>query len=569
MLTGINFAAQSVGALLFAPLAKRFPTRSVLASAVLVFGLVSALHLIVDAATGGVMKQNTIDKVDHYGHYNANWLFAIYTVSGMAYGMVELIRRIVPVDIVGGDLVRLRKVNAIVHILYEIAGMIGAFTSVPLVNKFGYNYSSFLSPACFVIACLAWSSICSLGHSRTTERALARRNGVLPQIEAAQKRNYFAQVGDTCLGFVKTCGVGAYYCCTSRKFIWLVPGYAVALYAHRFLENVLAPIWAHTMVRNSSYSQILVGGSNVGELLGAITIILLGESVPTPLPWLRLDALLLLLIWAMPYIPHTVFEERSAWAAAALFAPISYAWATGDVSLSSYIQSTFARHQPREDSISMLGAVMAFLYVSYIVLYSFLSYLLGRWVDSQVTGKRDEVKWAAGRFSLKFVAGVHFTVIAAVIFAATFVPRGALAFNPRQINDDKAFEEEEDEGSFDQPSSDCEVQAADASAKKPKRSDLAVRFAQPESPQDAAKLEVAASIDHSSGGHGKELSIAELPWLTGLKRTASDDTLFDNVLEEKEGRPTHARTASVDTVSSSSQRQHIRHLQPSRFSTEN
>ena len=35
--------------------------------------------------------------------------------------------------------------DATVHVLYEVAGTIGAFTSVFLIDKFGYNYSFFLS----------------------------------------------------------------------------------------------------------------------------------------------------------------------------------------------------------------------------------------------------------------------------------------------------------------------------------------------------------------------------------------------------------------------------------------
>jgi hypothetical protein len=35
-------------------------------------------------------------------------LFPVYVISGVAYGMVELIRRVIPRDIVGGDVQRVR-----------------------------------------------------------------------------------------------------------------------------------------------------------------------------------------------------------------------------------------------------------------------------------------------------------------------------------------------------------------------------------------------------------------------------------------------------------------------------
>lgn len=53
LLTGLNQACQCIGSILIGPLVKRYPTKNVLACAVLVFGLCSALLLIIDAATGG------------------------------------------------------------------------------------------------------------------------------------------------------------------------------------------------------------------------------------------------------------------------------------------------------------------------------------------------------------------------------------------------------------------------------------------------------------------------------------------------------------------------------------
>ena len=126
---GINQAAQCVGAILVAPLIKRWPTRTVLVSAILFFSLMTTILLIVDAATGtcfpscrryteltslagGQLRSNTNDGKVKYGSWNPNavcghttyfsvsgtdWvpqIFAIWTFSGIAYGMVELIRRV-------------------------------------------------------------------------------------------------------------------------------------------------------------------------------------------------------------------------------------------------------------------------------------------------------------------------------------------------------------------------------------------------------------------------------------------------------------------------------------------
>jgi hypothetical protein len=114
-------------------------------AAVLTFGMISAILLVVDASTGGQLKYKTADNKTRYGTWNPNGLFPVYIISGVSYGMVELIRRVIPRDIVGGDVQRveptnlfvklspdfsqLRRMDAVVHVLYEVAGTAGAFTS--------------------------------------------------------------------------------------------------------------------------------------------------------------------------------------------------------------------------------------------------------------------------------------------------------------------------------------------------------------------------------------------------------------------------------------------------------
>jgi len=68
-----------VGSILIAPLIRRFPTRSVLAMAVMVFGLLTAILMIVDASTGGRVKRGNEDT--QYGNWNPNGLFPVYCVS--------------------------------------------------------------------------------------------------------------------------------------------------------------------------------------------------------------------------------------------------------------------------------------------------------------------------------------------------------------------------------------------------------------------------------------------------------------------------------------------------------
>lgn len=115
---------------------------------------------------------------------------------------------------------------------------------------------------------------------------------------------YFDNDAETFLGikyFGLSISEGARIIFSNRKFIWLPIGYSLALYAHRYLENGIIPIIAEDILHNPAYSRILVCGSNIGELVGALTVFIFGNLVPTPIPWLRLDALLLLLVWVLPF----------------------------------------------------------------------------------------------------------------------------------------------------------------------------------------------------------------------------------------------------------------------------
>ncbi|KAI8830828.1 hypothetical protein BJ741DRAFT_587690 [Chytriomyces cf. hyalinus JEL632] len=72
-----------------------------------------------------------------------------------------------------------------------------------------------------------------------------------------------------------------------------------------------------------------------------------------------------------------------AWMLAGLFMFISMGWAAGDVSLAAYVQSQLEHNEEEEltGEVSPLGAVMAFLYSSYIAIYFGLNYGLGKYLD--------------------------------------------------------------------------------------------------------------------------------------------------------------------------------------------
>ncbi|KAK5071863.1 hypothetical protein LTS08_001041 [Lithohypha guttulata] len=424
LLQGLNQAFQCVGSILIGPLIKRFPTKLVLAVAIFCFGLLTAILMIVDASTGGTFKPagwraTNEDDFGYYGYYNTDAIIPIYCISGIAYGMVELIRRVIPRDIVGGNVQKLRRMDALVHIFYEIAGTAGAFcTALALIPRFGNNYSFIITPIFFTCASIVWFFISNLNYTKRTH------------LEKAEKKNYFMLVVEGFLFFGKSVYVGGKILLTNRRYIWLLPGYSVALYGHRYLENGIAPPIARRYLGNSAWSQIMVGGSNFGELLGAAFVFVFTNFIQTPIPWLRLDALSLLIVWYLPYWYPSRGNVNEAWKVAGTFIPISFGWAAGDVSLAAYIQASLARLESQHTDVSALGSVMACLYSTYIVIYAIANPLLGRYIDSVYTAQRDI------RPAIRNIAGVQFTIISLVVFSSTFIPKGALAFNPQMLNDE-------------------------------------------------------------------------------------------------------------------------------------
>lgn len=144
--------------------------------------------------------------------------------------MVELIRRVLPADVVGSNVNKLRRMDATVHVLYEVAGTSGAFASSAAISRFGNNYSFLFTPIFFTFAALFWSRVGALRKPLTEN---PDEPGLAAVENDGKKRNYFAAVGVGAWLFVKSIYTGAWIVLSNRRFVWLFPGYAIALYLHR------------------------------------------------------------------------------------------------------------------------------------------------------------------------------------------------------------------------------------------------------------------------------------------------------------------------------------------------
>ncbi|EGD88169.2 uncharacterized protein TERG_04419 [Trichophyton rubrum CBS 118892] len=263
LLSGLNQACQCVGSIMIAPLVRRAPARLVLVVSVVLFGLFTGILMVVDAATGGTIMPPEF-RGDHpamdfhyYGDYNTDGIIPIYCVTGLVYGMVELIRRIIPRDIVGGNIQKLRRLDAMVHVFYETSGTASAFcTALALIPTLGNNYSFIITPVFFAMAGATWFFIKEADTFQPPPPPLM-----------GKRPTYIKAVFVSFYLFGESIWTGSKLLLTNRRFIWLIPGYSIAFYGHRYLENGLAPAVARRYLGHSAWANIIVGGSNLGELL--------------------------------------------------------------------------------------------------------------------------------------------------------------------------------------------------------------------------------------------------------------------------------------------------------------
>jgi hypothetical protein len=101
---------------------------------------------------------------------------------------------------------------------------------------------------------------------------------------------------------------------------------------------------------------------------------------------------------------------------------------------------SLARIESDTQNVSALGAVMAFLYSSYIVIYAIASVCLGTYIDHVSFVNGDNIQPA-----IRNVAGIQFTIIAILVMTSTFVPKGAFALNPKMLSEEPLDTDLEDE----------------------------------------------------------------------------------------------------------------------------
>jgi MFS family permease len=426
---GLNLACQCIGSLIIGPLVKRFHAKNVIATAILLMGLTALLVPVLELTSGGKIPQSAgSNDAKFWGNFSPYILYSVYPLLGIFHGMVELMRRVIPADIVGGDAVKLKKMDGTVHVFYEITGTTGAVLAIIWINFFGWGYALALLPIGFTISFLSWLMI--------TPRA--EKIVEIEQYKLETKDVSMAQkITEGFYSFFHSIYFGAKLVCTQRALVWLLPAYTLPLVLHRYLENTLFPFYTKGVLGSSNYQTILTAGSNFGELLGALLVVLVAKKIKTPIPFLRLDVLLLLFIWILPFFPVDKLNPfNTTWQLFPIMAIISSGWAAGDVSLAAYVQSRLNDYASIDKYTTPLGAVMSFLYVTYLVAFYVLNLLMSLLRDDYDKNGKSKTEL------FMIIGGGFMTISGVIVMISTFIPRGSFAWNPDP--DTVEFDEEID-----------------------------------------------------------------------------------------------------------------------------
>ena len=451
-LDGFQAATQCIGSIIVGPLMRYYSVKSVLTFFLIVYAFISMIIMAIEHANGGTMPTKCITKdglpPTCSGAIAGDWdpvgIIPIFVFSGIPFGGIELIRRVIPQKIVGGNEFKLKKLDSLVHVYFEIAGTTGAFFATYVCLTMGKAYAPVITPILYVFAAFCFSQI------------------VMPKVSDIFESGTFMAIMTTMksafVGFGESVYRGGKLVCFDRRFIWLIWGYSLPLVMHRYIEGGVASVYSKLVLNESAYGSYINGGSNFGELLGALFVFFNLNMFPTPLPTLRWDALVLNFCWLYVVVtPSSTNTDpaNTAGIMAAIMCFISAGWSAGDVSLTAFIQRQmrFVK-EPGSHVNDALPCVMAFLYVTAIVVYAIINPIIGKWLDDiSIDGYNAAeanlaLKTATGttktylttlsadllekRVDLYFywIGGVFFSLMSILIFANTFIPKGSWKFNP-------------------------------------------------------------------------------------------------------------------------------------------
>lgn len=232
----------------------------------------------------------------------------------------------------------------------------------------------------------------------------------------------------------RTFALGTRVLFSHRDLVWLVPGYAVPAYVHRYIDVALIPLLASRYLNDSPQMQILSMGPSLGVLLGSLLVICSG-CIRTPMPWMRFDAASFLLFWILPFWYLCQESFGSVMIMVAFLVPVSFGYGVAQSIVGTYVIEIVMRIEPRPLQGYSTRGILAFLLCVETSLYTVIRFPLDTYLDS-ASDDRDNHERMFWAISLQY------TLVGIIAFAATFVPRGEDARRPI-IRDDRTLQEVE------------------------------------------------------------------------------------------------------------------------------
>lgn len=241
--------SQSIGSAISGGMLNRFLPNRLMVISLAIFTSMGILYNLLEVSTGGTKTND--------GNWNPWIIFPLYMIMGLCLGILETCRRTISASIVGTDEQKLKEMDAMVHIIYEVGGTLGAFISTLAIKSVGYVYSTGVFLFAFMISIICYACI-SISHNviKTEDE---ETNGCSGFSCRTVIKGWFLslKLGKSYISFIPffmSKKIGAKIVFSGRKFIWLIPCYVLPLVIHRLYENVIFPFYAKNILKDGSFT---------------------------------------------------------------------------------------------------------------------------------------------------------------------------------------------------------------------------------------------------------------------------------------------------------------------------
>ena len=255
-------------------------------------------------------------------------IFGLFVANGALSGIFDIARRAALPGILGTDEAVLRKYNAKLYIVREIAAMGSVFGAGWLLHQVGALATLALHPGAYAVAALSFILL-SRGFRGAATGPAVPEDGEEPSLSS------WADLAAGARLVLKD------------PALRLAAAVNIPVIAfHNLFHAMLAAVYATSVLGSPAMAAVLIGAWNAGELAAAFYMDKRGSDGAS-VSWIRYAALTSLAGWALWAFP-------TIWVAA----PMAFILATGtlgnEIGLASFFQAT----APKE----RVGAVTGFVY---------------------------------------------------------------------------------------------------------------------------------------------------------------------------------------------------------------